>query len=84
MKSADAAPGVADDRALGGCVRKTRSDELKESPYMSVRETAVFIRKTEKGVYGLIARGLLPGVRRAGRSILVNRAELVAWLEKAA
>ncbi len=51
---------------------------------MSVRETAVFIRKTEKGVYGLIARGLLPGVRRAGRSILVNRAELVAWLEKAA
>ena len=48
--------------------------------YLTVAETAAFLRKSPKAVYALIERGSLPWVRRIGRGILVNQQDLVHWL----
>lgn len=54
-------------------------------PYlMTVPEVAAFLRTTAKAVYARIERGLLPGVVRDGRRLLVKRDDLVAHIERAA
>lgn len=54
------------------------------SPYLTVAEVAQVLRTTRKAVYALVERGALPGVRRLGRRLLVNRHELIAWIERCA
>jgi excisionase family DNA binding protein len=44
---------------------------------LTVDETADLLRTTRKAVYALVERGQLAGVRRLGRRILVDRAELL-------
>ena len=52
------------------------------SPYLTADEAADFLRTTRKAVYSLAERGSLPGARRFGRRLLVNRADLVRSIEK--
>ena len=47
---------------------------------LTVDEIAAVLRKSRKAVYAQIERGLLPGVHRDGRRILIRRDDLVAWI----
>jgi excisionase family DNA binding protein len=44
---------------------------------LTVDETADLLRTTRKAIYALVERGQLAGVRRLGRRVLVDRAELL-------
>ncbi len=52
--------------------------------YLTVDEAAAVLRTTRKAIYALIERGLIPGVRRVGRRILVRQNELIEWIESKA
>ena len=49
---------------------------------LTVDEVAAVLRTTRKAVYKRIQRGLLPGVIRDGRRILIRRDDLLAWLRE--
>lgn len=48
---------------------------------LTVNETAAFLRTTRKAVYVMIERGLLPGVTRIGRRVLVRSTDLLDFLD---
>ena len=48
---------------------------------LTVTETATLLRTTRKAVYAMIERGLLPGVTRIGRRVLVRSADLLDFLD---
>jgi excisionase family DNA binding protein len=48
---------------------------------LTVVETAALLRTSRKGVYAMIERGLLPGVTRIGRRVLVHSADLLDFLD---
>ena len=48
---------------------------------LTVSETATLLRTTRKAVYAMIERGLLPGVTRIGRRVLVRSADLLEFLD---
>ena len=45
-------------------------------------EVAVLLRTTRKGVYAMVERGLLPGVTRIGRRVLIRTEALLGWLRQ--
>ena len=47
-----------------------------------VSEVAALLRTSPKAVYAMIERGLLPGVVRIGRRVLVRRDDLLHWLSQ--
>jgi excisionase family DNA binding protein len=55
-----------------------RARSLKDlPPLLTVDEVADVLRTTRKAIYARIERGLLPGVIRDGRRLLVERDELL-------
>ena len=48
---------------------------------LTVSETATLLRTTRKAVYAMIERGLLPGVTRIGRRVLLRNADLLEFLD---
>jgi excisionase family DNA binding protein len=44
------------------------------------QEVAALLRTSPKAIYTMIERGLLPGVVRVGRRVLVREADLLDWL----
>jgi len=40
------------------------------------------LRTSRKAIYALIYKGALPGVIRLSRRLLIDRADLVKWLEE--
>lgn len=48
---------------------------------LTVPETASLLRTSHKAVYTMIERGLLPGVTRVGRRVLVRSADLLDFLD---
>jgi excisionase family DNA binding protein len=48
---------------------------------LTVSETAALLRTTRKAVYAMIERGLLPGVTRIGRRVLVRSGDLLEFLD---
>jgi excisionase family DNA binding protein len=48
---------------------------------LTVSETATLLRTTRKAVYAMIERGLLPGVTRIGRRVLVRSTDLLDFLD---
>ena len=51
-------------------------------PYhLTVPEVADLIRTSRSQVYNMISSGLLPGVVRIGRRVLVCRDDLLVWLD---
>ena len=57
----------------------TRTDQ---PALLLVREVAVFLRTSPKPIYSMIERGLLPGVVRIGRRVLVRQEDLLEWVRK--
>jgi excisionase family DNA binding protein len=50
-------------------------------PYLlTVVEVAELLRTTRKAVYSRIERGLLPGVVRDGRRVLLLRDDVLKWI----
>jgi excisionase family DNA binding protein len=49
---------------------------------LTVNDTAAVLRTTSKAIYAMSARGLLPGVTRVGRRLLIRRDDLVRWLHE--
>jgi len=50
--------------------------------FLTADETAGVLRTTRKAVYVMAERGLLPGVTRVGRRLLVRSADLLHWLDQ--
>jgi excisionase family DNA binding protein len=48
---------------------------------LTVVETAALLRTSPKAVYAMIERGLLPGVTRIGRRVLLRSADLLDFLD---
>ena len=48
---------------------------------LTVSETAALLRTTRKAIYAMIERGLLPGVTRIGRRVLVRSTDLLDFLD---
>jgi excisionase family DNA binding protein len=51
-----------------------------EASVLNVDELAALLRVERKTVYGAIARGEIPGVRRVGTLLRVSRERVLAWL----
>ena len=49
---------------------------------LTADETADLLRTTRRAVYAMAERGLLPGVTRIGRRLLVRRQVLLSWLDQ--
>jgi excisionase family DNA binding protein len=50
--------------------------------FLTTDETAALLRTTRKAVYTMAERGLLPGVTRIGRRVLVRTDILLDWLRQ--
>ena len=55
--------------------------ELASGKYLTADEAASMLRTTRKAVYALIEKGVMPGIRRIGRRVLVRRRALIEWIE---
>jgi excisionase family DNA binding protein len=51
-------------------------------PLLTVDDAAHLLRTTRKAVYVMIERGLLPGVTRLGRRVLLRSDRLLEWLDQ--
>jgi excisionase family DNA binding protein len=49
---------------------------------LSVEDAARLLRTSPRAVYIMAGRGVLPGVIRIGRRLLVRREDLVRWLDE--
>jgi excisionase family DNA binding protein len=49
---------------------------------LTADEVAALLRTTRKAIYTRVERGLLPGVIRDGRRLLVRRDDLLSWLDE--
>lgn len=65
------------DEAAPGSARMSPS-----SPFMTVAEVAQLLRTTPKAIYAEIGRGLLAGVIKYRRRVLIDRATLIDSLAK--
>ena len=55
----------------------------KDQPaLMLVGEVAAFLRTSPKAIYAMIERGLLPGVVRIGRRVLIQQDDLLEWVRQ--
>ncbi len=59
----------------------TAQDDVLQM-FFDVRETAVLLKTSDKAVYLMIERGLLPGVTRIGRRVLLRRTAVLDWLDQ--
>ena len=53
---------------------------LAEPLLLTVDEVASLLRTSRKAVYAMVARGVLPGVTRIGRRVLVRRTDLLDFV----
>ena len=64
-------------------VATTAPPERSSLPLLlTADEVAALLRTTRKAVYAMAERAALPGVIRLGRRILVDRDELLRWLDE--
>ncbi len=52
-----------------------------EALLLTADEVGALLRISRKAVYALIERRQLPGVRRIGRRVRIDRRELLDWLD---
>ena len=71
-------------------LKKSETDRQQQSTaefasvpsLLTAQEVAKILRTTRKAVYKMAERGLLPGVIRIGRRLLVRSDLLLDWLDK--
>jgi excisionase family DNA binding protein len=57
------------------------TQDLGEDRLLTADEVGILLRISRKAVYALIERQQLPGVRRIGRRVRIDRRELLDWLD---
>lgn len=57
------------------------TQDLGEDRLLTADEVGTLLRISRKAVYALIERQQLPGVRRIGRRVRIDRRELLDWLD---
>lgn len=57
------------------------TQDLGEDRLLTADEVGTLLRISRKAVYALIERQQLPGVRRIGRRVRIDRRELPDWLD---
>jgi excisionase family DNA binding protein len=88
----DANPASCNNQPRGPRPRARSSTRSHQGPgrqsllpmtreFLTVPEVADLLRTTRHAIYLQIGRGLLPGVIRIGRRILIKRQDLVSWLD---
>ena len=66
----------------GGTNRATITD-VEQLPFLlTVEEVAALLRTSRKAIYSRVERGLLPGVVRDGRRVLLHRDDLLHWIDE--
>lgn len=55
---------------------------MKHEPVMTIKETATFLKMSERTVYLMAKDGRLPGAVKVGGSWRVLREKLMDWLEQ--
>jgi excisionase family DNA binding protein len=58
------------------------SDDDNLAKLLTVDEVASLLRTTSKSVYSMVERGVVPGVSRVGRRVLIQRDDLLRWLNE--
>ncbi len=66
----------------GTAASSTRSGYQRTPLLLTVAEVAATLRTTPKAVYVMVERGQLPGVIRIARRVLVDRDDLLRWLDQ--
>jgi excisionase family DNA binding protein len=61
--------------------RRAMSTDTSLPLLLTMTETATLLRTTRKALYAMIERGLLPGVTRIGRRVLVRSEDLLEFLD---
>jgi excisionase family DNA binding protein len=64
--------------ADGPFIQGTRAADLPL--ILTADEAAGLLRVDRKTVYGLIARGEMPGARRLGRAVRIHRDTMLTWM----
>ncbi len=60
-----------------------RPETTTEHPLLlTPDEVAALLRTSRKAVYTMVERGLLPGVTRVGRRVLIRTDALLDWLRQ--
>jgi excisionase family DNA binding protein len=54
---------------------------MTASPYLTVAEAAELLRCSVEAIYEMNRRGTLPGARKLGKRLLINREELILAIE---
>jgi excisionase family DNA binding protein len=54
--------------------------DIGEPSLLTAAEVGALLRTSRKAVYAMIERRQLPGIRRIGRRVLIDRDELLHWL----
>jgi excisionase family DNA binding protein len=68
-----------DDRPTGQ-YRRPAVFATPEPAVISVEELAKLLRVNRKTAYEAVARGFIPGVRKIGRTIRIDRQAVLLWL----
>jgi excisionase family DNA binding protein len=55
---------------------------MRRPELLLVAEVADLLRTTPKAIYAMVERGLLPGVVKIGRRVLVRQDDLLDWLRQ--
>jgi excisionase family DNA binding protein len=75
---------LSDAGAVERALRKRTSEEERRAnalpAVLTVDELAVYLRVNRKTVYAAIAQGAIPGARRIGGTIRVDRDSVLKWL----
>jgi excisionase family DNA binding protein len=58
-----------------------RDTDMSNDRLLTADEVATLLRTSRKAIYAMIERRQLPGVRRIGRRVLLDRHELLHWLD---
>jgi excisionase family DNA binding protein len=64
-------------------LRSGGKDTVRESPYMTIDETAVYLRCRRQRIYDLLSQRRLSRIKDGGRT-LISRAELEEYLRRGA
>ena len=80
--AAETAPGTEPDAGNLNLATTAPPERSSLPLLLTADEVAALLRTTRKAVYAMAERAALPGVIRLGRRILVDRDELLRWLDE--
>jgi excisionase family DNA binding protein len=56
--------------------------KYEHQTFLKPDEVADLLRTSRKAIYAMVERGLIPGVVRLGRRVLIRNTDLLEWLRQ--